>query len=78
MLAALLHDCGKGLGEGSDTLKIGARLALDVCRRLGWGEQAATANVVFLIEHHLLMAQTSRLRDLHFGRDHPRLCARRP
>ena len=62
MLAALLHDCGKGLGEGGHE-KTGAGLALDVCRRLGWGEDA-TANVVFLIEHHLLMAQTSRLRDL--------------
>lgn len=62
MLAALLHDCGKGL-EGGAHADVGAGLARDVCGRLGWDERA-TANVVFLIEHHLLMAQTSRLRDL--------------
>ncbi len=62
MLAALLHDCGKGL-DGGQHADVGAGLARDVCGRLGWDERA-TANVVFLIEHHLLMAQTSRLRDL--------------
>lgn len=63
MLAALLHDCGKALPGGTHA-DIGAVLAQEVCRRLEWSERA-TGNVVFLIQHHLLMAETSRLRDLN-------------
>ncbi|MGC8667980.1 MAG: HD domain-containing protein [Chthonomonadales bacterium] len=62
-LALLLHDVGKCRDDRphSDT---GAEIAEAVCRRLGW-DPAATENVVFLVRHHLLMAETSRLRDLN-------------
>ncbi len=63
MLAALLHDCGKALPGGTHA-DVGATLAMQVCARLEWSAQA-TDNVVFLIRHHLLMAETSRLRDLN-------------
>ena len=62
MLAALLHDCGKALPGGTHA-DIGGELAERVCRRLEW-DAPATSNVVFLIRRHLLMAETSRLRDL--------------
>lgn len=63
MLAVLLHDCGKSLPGGTH-MDVGAELAEGVCRRLGWNE-SATANVVFLVRHHLFMAETSRWRDLN-------------
>lgn len=61
-LAALLHDAGKVSDERPHS-ETGAEIAVDVCRRLRWSERA-TANVSFLVRHHLLMAETSRLRDL--------------
>ena len=61
-LAALLHDCGKALPGGTHA-DVGAELAERVCWRLEW-DAPATSNVVFLIRQHLLMAETSRLRDL--------------
>jgi len=62
-LAALLHDAGKTTNERPHA-EVGEELAREVCRRLRWDEQAA-ANVRFLVRHHLLMAETSRLRDLN-------------
>jgi [protein-PII] uridylyltransferase len=62
-LAALLHDAGKTTDERPHS-ETGAELAQEVCGRLGWNTQA-TANVSFLVRHHLLMAETSRLRDLN-------------
>ena len=62
-LAILLHDCGKSLPGGTH-MDVGAEIAARVCRRLGW-DTTATANVVFLVRHHLLMAETSRWRDLN-------------
>ena len=65
MLAVLLHDCGKSLPGGTH-MDVGAELAEQVCQRLGWSANA-TANVVFLVRHHLLMAETSRWRDLNLN-----------
>ena len=62
-LAVLLHDVGK-YQEDRPHSETGAEIADAVCRRLGW-DAAATQNVVFLVRHHLLMAETSRLRDLN-------------
>lgn len=62
MLAALLHDCGKTDAERPHDV-LGAELAAAVCRRLAWPADA-TANVCFLVRHHLLMAEISRLRDI--------------
>ncbi len=61
-LAALLHDAGKA-DSSRPHWETGAEVARRVCAKLGW-EPEATANVTFLVEHHLLMAETSRLRDL--------------
>jgi [protein-PII] uridylyltransferase len=63
MLAVLLHDSGKAV-PGRPHAETGTVIAADVCRRLGLSEEAA-ANVCFLVENHLLMAETSRLRDLN-------------
>lgn len=63
MLAALLHDCGKADASRSHA-EVSAEIARSVCVRLGWSERAA-ANVEFLTRCHLLMAETSRLRDLN-------------
>lgn len=62
-LAALLHDAGKAVPNvpHSDT---GADIVTAVCARLGWSE-TATANARFLVQHHLLMDQTSTLLDLN-------------
>lgn len=61
-LAALLHDVGKA-DPSAPHWETGAAVAAEVCTRLRWREDAK-ANVTFLVRHHLLMAETSRLRDL--------------
>ncbi len=61
VLAALLHDVGKGQGRGHVTK--GERLATDVCRRLGL-KGAEAADVVFLVAKHLVMSRVSQRRDL--------------
>lgn len=62
VLAALLHDAGKTM-EDRPHAEVGEEIARRVCQRLGWDAQAS-ANVAFLVRHHLQMAETSRLRDL--------------
>jgi [protein-PII] uridylyltransferase len=62
-LAALLHDAGKANPQ-MDHAEAGAQLAYEVGKRLNMGEEAI-ADLVFLVKHHLLMAETSRLRDLN-------------
>jgi len=78
-LAALLHDVGKRqAGANSDSDEeagggakragrghavIGAEMAETICKRLGC-DDLQTARVAFLVRRHLLMAETSRLRDL--------------
>jgi [protein-PII] uridylyltransferase len=61
-LAALLHDAGKGM-VGGPHWETGRVVAEAACDALGWKPEARD-NVAFLVEHHLLMAETSRLRDL--------------
>ena len=60
-LAGLIHDIGKQWsGPHAET---GASAAAEICERLGWDSERRD-KVVFLIRNHLLMAETSRLRDL--------------
>ena len=61
-LAGLIHDIGKQWPHGSHA-ETGAQAAEQICERLGWDTERRD-KVVFLIRHHLLMAETSRLRDL--------------
>ncbi len=61
-LAILLHDLGK-IAPGSDHSTAGAEMARGICRRLGLDADAAE-RVSRLVRHHLLMSQTSQLRDL--------------
>ena len=63
-LAALLHDVGKGSGE--DHSVAGERIARSVCARMGIGN-AAARDVVSLVRHHLLLADTATRRDLDDG-----------
>ncbi len=62
-MAALLHDSGK-IDDDRPHSEVGADLAKEACDRLRWDERA-TENVKFLVLHHLVMAETSRLRDLN-------------
>jgi len=61
-LASLIHDVGKQYPE-SGHAELGARVAVDIADRLGW-EIERKEKLIFLVRHHLLMAETSRLRDL--------------
>ena len=61
-LAGLIHDIGKQWPTGSHA-ETGADAAVRICERMGWDSERRD-KVVFLIRHHLLMAETSRLRDL--------------
>jgi [protein-PII] uridylyltransferase len=62
ILAALLHDSGKAIPDKPHS-ETGVDIVHAVCRRLGW-EPDATENVAFLVRHHLLMSETSRLLDI--------------
>jgi len=61
-LAGLIHDIGKQWSSGPHA-ETGAEAAAHICERLGWDDERRD-KVVFLTRHHLLMAETSRLRDL--------------
>ncbi len=63
MLAALVHDCGKANPEVPHA-ESGEILARTIAQRLGW-DSAACEDTAFLVKQHLLMAETSRLRDLN-------------
>jgi [protein-PII] uridylyltransferase len=60
-VAALLHDIAKG--RGGDHSEIGARIALEVCPRLGLSPEE-TESVSWLVLHHLLISQTAFKRDI--------------
>jgi [protein-PII] uridylyltransferase len=61
LLAALLHDIGKGRGD--DHSAAGAEIARSACARLG--VPLATAAIVEqVVRHHLLLATTATRRDL--------------
>ncbi|MBT3181741.1 MAG: [protein-PII] uridylyltransferase [Deltaproteobacteria bacterium] len=61
MLAALLHDVGKGRGGGHSSK--GAVLAYDIVKGLGYSEEDAT-DVAFLVKYHLTMAKIAFKRDI--------------
>jgi [protein-PII] uridylyltransferase len=61
-VATLLHDIAKGRGE--DHSIAGERIARELCPRLGLSA-AETETVAWLIRHHLLMSETSQMRDLN-------------
>ena len=60
-LAMLLHDIAKGMpGDHSEQ---GAVIAETICKRVGLSA-ADTANVVFLVRHHLVMSDVAQRRDV--------------
>lgn len=60
-LAALLHDIGKGRGKNHSVQ--GAEIARALASRMGLDPEE-TDLLCFLIEHHLLLAETALKRDL--------------
>ncbi|MDR3567115.1 MAG: [protein-PII] uridylyltransferase [Syntrophobacteraceae bacterium] len=60
-LSGLLHDIGKGFGKNHSIR--GARIAREIGERMGLGEEQNDL-LCFLIEHHLLLAETALKRDL--------------
>ena len=60
-VAVLLHDIGKGRMEDHSIL--GARIARDLCPRLGLSK-AETETVAWLVEKHLVMSIFAQSRDL--------------
>jgi [protein-PII] uridylyltransferase len=60
LMAALLHDVGKGHGDQQEA---GAERAERACLRLGM-EPAEVDRVSWLVGHHLLMSDTAQRRDL--------------
>ncbi|MCX6344690.1 MAG: DUF294 nucleotidyltransferase-like domain-containing protein [Armatimonadetes bacterium] len=65
-LATLLHDIGK-LDTGCDHAQTGAIRVSKIAAKLGMPGELC-AKVEFLVSHHLNMAETARLRDLHRNR----------
>jgi [protein-PII] uridylyltransferase len=61
-VATFLHDIAKGRNE--DHSIGGERIARELCPRLGLDE-AETDTVAWLIRYHLLMSETSQMRDLN-------------
>lgn len=60
-VAAFLHDIGKGRRD--DHSVVGARIARELCPRLGLGA-AETDTVAWLIEEHLTMSNMAQSRDI--------------
>lgn len=60
-VAAFLHDIGKGRNE--DHSVVGARIAAELCPRLGL-TKGETETVVWLVREHLTMSNVSQSRDL--------------
>jgi [protein-PII] uridylyltransferase len=60
-VAAFLHDVGKGRDE--DHSIVGARIARELCPRLGM-TASETDTVVWLIEQHLTMSNIAQSRDI--------------
>lgn len=62
LLAALLHDVGKG--EGAGHAEKGAKMVPTIARRLGLGKEDSQ-RLEFLVRHHLAMAHIAQRRDLN-------------
>lgn len=62
LLAALLHDIGKG--QGKDHCNKGADMIPTIARRLGLHKEDAS-RLEFLVRNHLQMTHISQRRDLH-------------
>ncbi|MDA3897197.1 MAG: [protein-PII] uridylyltransferase [Desulfobacteraceae bacterium] len=62
LLAALLHDIGKGQDGGHS--HAGAEISSAVLKRMGYSLREIDL-VAFLIEHHLLLIQTATRRDIN-------------
>ena len=60
-LAGLLHDIGKGGGKNHSVR--GAAIAREIGARMGLGPEDENL-LCFLIEHHLILAETAQKRDL--------------
>ena len=60
-VAAMLHDIAKG--RGGDHSELGARIAQEVCPKLGLTPEE-TETVSWLVLHHLLISQTAFKRDI--------------
>lgn len=61
MIAALLHDIGKG--QPGDHTEVGVVLATDLAGRMGFNP-GDTRTIAALVEHHLLLADVAMRRDL--------------
>ncbi len=61
LVGALLHDIGKA--RGGDHSVVGARIAGDLARRMGF-EEADIDVIVALVRHHLLLGDVATRRDL--------------
>ena len=60
-LAALFHDIGK---TGKDHSRKGVDIARNILKRFGY-EKDRAEKILFLIRHHLLLAETATRRDLN-------------
>ncbi len=60
-VAAMLHDIAKG--RGGDHSELGARIAQELCPKLGLTPEE-TETVSWLVLHHLLLSQTAFKRDI--------------
>lgn len=64
LLAALLHDIGKG--SGRDHSQEGERMTRSICARMGL-DPHASEEAALLVRHHLLLSDTATRRDLDDG-----------
>ncbi|HEU6436749.1 MAG TPA: HD domain-containing protein [Nitratidesulfovibrio sp.] len=64
LLAALLHDLGKGGADASHHSEVGAKMSMQLLAE--WGAPPEIIDdVVFLVLHHLLLIRTAQRRDLN-------------
>jgi len=63
LLAGLLHDIGKQWIDDGGHSESGARAVGKIAEFLGWDKERRS-RLTFLVRNHLLMAETSRFRDL--------------